>query len=82
VTWKLTWREHSFAEDDLTVAHLSVVCSLIRDSWDLSPRNGPLQCAAFLAAWLMIGEQRSLDDVMGELRSASVPDFAGALTIE
>ena len=78
--WRLTWREHEFTQDDLTGAHVALICSLVRDSWDLSPQAGPIQLIAYLAAWLMIEDRRSLDDVLAELHAVPINVLREALT--
>ena len=78
--WKLTWGEHAFTREDLTGAHVALICSLVRDSWDLTPQAGPIQLIAFLAAWLMIEDRRTLDDVLAELHAARLDDLFGALS--
>ena len=78
--WCLTWREHVFTQEDLTGAHVAVLCTLVRDSWDLSPQAGPLQLMAFLAAWLMIEDRRPIDDVLAELHAVSINVLREALT--
>lgn len=78
--WRLTWGEHEFTQDDLTAGHVAAICTLVRDSWDLSPQAGPIQFIAYLAAWLMIEDRRPIDDVLAELHAVPINVLREALT--
>lgn len=77
--WQIEWRGHKFTEDNLTVAHLAVVCGLVEDSWSVGPEIGPMRLVAHIAAWVMFAERRPLNDVMLELNAASISELAEAL---
>ena len=50
-SWRLTWGELTFTEDDLTGAHLPLIgVALGEDTWDISPADGPRRLQAVLAA--------------------------------
>jgi len=80
--WKITWGEHEFTEDDLTVAHIAlVVLALGEDTFALTPTRGPVSLLAFVATWVAVAEQRPYHLVVEELSAVPLNTFCEALGI-
>lgn len=78
--WKLTWGDHEFTEDDLTVGDIAAAQALTGDGWrSADPLAGPNHAANLLAILVARVEQRPAMDVVLEVAARPAVDLVKAL---
>lgn len=83
MTWKLTWREHTFTEDDLTGADLYAAQLVTGDGWrSCDPRQGPIHASNLAAVLVARTTDSAFKDVIAEMASASAAEVAGIFDAE
>lgn len=79
--WQITWNDRTYTEDDMTAAHVALIMQAQGvDDWSfVDPLGGPVKLMGVLAAFVSIGEQRELPDVMAEIGNTPAVNFIGAI---
>ena len=79
--WRITWGEHVWTEEDMTVAHMNAIC-LVQgaDSWEqCNPLAGPGRALGVLAVFVAQAEGRAVDQVLQEIARRPASDLLNAL---
>lgn len=80
-SWKLTWGERSWTDEDVTAAHLIAVAELLgEDAWtSTTPWSGPKALGAWITV-LLASATGDLDEAMSDVYGAQGAKFIGALS--
>lgn len=82
MSWRIAWRGKTWAEADLTVAHLAAIVETQGDDrWEfINPFGGPLRLLGVLASLIAVDAQRPVAEVLAELRYAPAAELLAALS--
>lgn len=79
-TWKITYKDQTWTDSDVTTAHIVSVAELIGDSWQaMSPWSGPRSLAAWLAVLIAASRPVDLAVAIMEVYALTPAELAGVL---
>lgn len=78
--WRITWKEHTWVDDDVTVADACEIAQLCGDGWrSLDPLSSPVHLTMVVAVLAARDMKRPIGDVLVELQSMKVADLAAMI---
>jgi hypothetical protein len=84
MSWRITWGDVSFTDDDLTVQDLCAVEQLhAAPGWHFfDVQRGPTYVAMIIVAYLARTTGRDVQELLAEVQAAKASTLMAALTVE